>query len=117
MPKSYFTKVHSEFEKRRNVLYTELSQIPGVEISKPEGAFYTIVSLPVEDTEDFSRWLLTDFRYQNETVMLAPAQGFYTTPGMGRNQVRIAYVLGIEKLKKAIMILGHALKEYRPKLQ
>ena len=78
----------------------------------PEGAFYTVVSLPVDDAEDFCRWLLTDFRLDGETVMMAPAAGFYSTPGLGRNQVRMAYVLKKEDLAKALSILKAALETY-----
>ncbi len=81
-------------------------------IPKPEGAFYTIVGLPVSDSERFCRWLLTDFRDHNETVMLAPAAGFYATKGKGKNEVRIAYVLNIKELKRCIDLLRSALKVY-----
>jgi aspartate aminotransferase len=109
---SYFRAVHKEYQTRRNVLYEGLKSIPGVYLEKPEGAFYTIVKLPIKDSEDFCQWLLTDFRYKNETVMVAPAAGFYGTKGMGKNEVRIAYVLNVYDLKKAIEILRRALVEY-----
>lgn len=115
VPLSHFKKIKSEYEKRRDILYQGLKQIPGVFIPKPEGAFYTIVKLPVADSEDFCRWLLTDFRLNNETVMLAPAAGFYSTPGLGKNEVRIAYVLNCTKLKSTIKILETALNEYNKK--
>jgi len=110
--KSYFKKIHDEYQKRRDVLYNGLKKIKGVFLEKPEGAFYTIVKLPVVDAEDFCRWLLTDFRYKNETVMLAPAAGFYATPGLGKNEVRIAYVLNVDDLQRSIKILEKALVEY-----
>ncbi|MFA6533224.1 MAG: pyridoxal phosphate-dependent aminotransferase [Patescibacteria group bacterium] len=112
---SYFTSVHKEYQTRRDVLYKGLKSIPGVYLEKPEGAFYTIVKLPVKSSEDFCQWLLTDFRYKNETVMVAPAAGFYGTKGMGKNEVRIAYVLNCKDLEKAIEILRRALVEYNRK--
>lgn len=112
---SYFASVHKEYQTRRDVLYKGLMSIPGVYLEKPEGAFYTIVKLPVKDSEDFCQWLLTDFRYKNETVMVAPAAGFYGTKGKGKNEVRIAYVLNCKDLEKAIEILRRALVEYNRK--
>lgn len=109
---SYFKAVHQEYQTRRDVLYKGLKSIPGVYLEKPEGAFYTIVKLPVKDSEDFCQWLLTDFRHNNETVMVAPAAGFYGTKGMGKNEVRIAYVLNVQDLEKAIEILRLALVKY-----
>jgi len=109
---NYFREVKKEYQKRRDVLYSGLKKIKGVFLEKPEGAFYTIVRLPVKDSEDFCKWLLTDFRLNNETVMFAPAAGFYATPGLGKNEVRIAYVLNIHDLERSIEILERALKEY-----
>ena len=109
---SYFKAVHKEYQKRRDVLYQGLKSIPGVYLEKPEGAFYTIVKLPVKNSEDFCQWLLTDFKYKNETVMVAPAAGFYGTKGRGKDEVRIAYVLNCNDLEKAIEILRRALVEY-----
>lgn len=111
--KSYFKAVHKEYQTRRDVLYQGLKSIPGVYLEKPEGAFYTIVKLPVKDSEDFCQWLLTNFRYKNETVMVAPAAGFYGTRGRGKDEVRIAYVLNVQDLGKAIEILRRALVEYK----
>ncbi len=113
VPPSYFQEVHDEYEKRRDILYKGLKGIPGVTIPKPEGAFYTIVGLPVKDAEHFCKWLLTDFRDNNETVMLAPASGFYATPGKGKNEVRIAYVLNTKALSRCIDLLKIALNVYR----
>lgn len=110
---SYFKEVHKEYQTRRDVLYKGLKSIPGVYLEKPEGAFYTIVKLPVKDSEDFCQWLLTDFRHNNATVMVAPAAGFYGTPGLGKNEIRIAYVLKTELMEKAIEILRQALIEYK----
>ncbi len=109
---SYFRAVHREYQTRRDILYHGLKSIPGVYLEKPEGAFYTIVKLPVKSSEDFCQWLLTDYKYKNETVMIAPAAGFYGTKGRGKDEVRIAYVLNVEDLKKAIEILRRALVEY-----
>ena len=110
-PDSYFTEVHTEYTKRRNVAYAELKKIPGVTVPMPKGAFYMVVRLPVDDADDFAKWLLTDFRVDNETVMVAPASGFYATPGLGKNQIRIAYVLKEEDLVKAVNILKLGLEE------
>lgn len=112
VPASYLKKVHDEYQKRRDVLYKGLRKISGVTIPKPEGAFYAIVGLPVADSEDFCQWLLTDFRDQNETVMLAPASGFYATPGRGKNEVRIAYVINQMSLARCVDLLRKALKQY-----
>lgn len=113
VPASYFKKVHDEYENRRDVLYEGLVSIPGVVVPKPEGAFYAIVKLPIADSEDFCKWLLTSFRDNNETVMLAPASGFYATPGRGKNEVRIAYVLNIPSLKRSIELIKKALAVYK----
>ena len=109
---SYIESVQKEYENRRDVLYEGLKTIPGLIIPKPEGAFYTIVKLPVDDAEDFAKYLLTTFRDNNETVMVAPATGFYANPGKGKNEIRIAYVLNIESLKRSIEILKKALQSY-----
>jgi len=114
-PDSYFTEVHTEYTKRRNIAYNELKKIPGVTVPMPKGAFYMVVGLPVDDADDFAKWLLTDFRVDNETVMVAPASGFYATPGLGKNQIRIAYVLKEEDLVKAVNILKLGLEEYNKK--
>lgn len=113
VPDTYFTQVHDEYTKRRDVLYEGLKSIPGVVIPKPEGAFYTIVGLPVSDAEHFCQWLLTDFRDKNETVMIAPAAGFYATPGKGKNEVRIAYVLNTTAITRCVEILKSALAVYK----
>lgn len=109
---SYFKEVHKEYQTRRDVLYNGLKSIPGVFLEKPEGAFYTIVKLPVTDTEDFCQWLLSKFVHEKTTIMIAPAAGFYGTKGRGKNEVRIAYVLNTRDLEKAIEILRRALVEY-----
>lgn len=108
----YFEQVKKEYQRRRDVLYDGLSKIKGVFLEKPEGAFYSVVKLPVTDANDFCQWLLTKYRYKQSTVMLAPAAGFYASPGLGKDEVRIAYVLNVEDLKRSIEILTHALVEY-----
>jgi aspartate aminotransferase len=112
MGRSYFDPVQKEYQHRRDVLYEGLKDIPGIVIRKPQGAFYYIVRLPIEDTEHFVRWMLTDFHLDNETVMVAPAQGFYSTPGKGTDEVRIAYVLKEEDLERAITVFKAGLQEY-----
>ncbi len=111
-PKSYFDDVISEYVSRRDLLVDGLNQIPGVLCPKPKGAFYAIAELPVDNAENFAQWLLEEFDYNNETLMVAPAAGFYSTDGEGYNQVRIAYVLNLDSLKKAIKCLEEALKLY-----
>ncbi|HET8839144.1 MAG TPA: pyridoxal phosphate-dependent aminotransferase [Flavobacteriaceae bacterium] len=111
-PQNYFDKVIEEYVSRRNTLVAGLRNIPGVKVANPKGAFYCIAELPVEDADDFARWLLERFDYEGETVMVAPAAGFYSTPETGKNQVRIAYVLKEEDLVRAIEILQIALKKY-----
>jgi aspartate aminotransferase len=111
-PDDYFREVNREYTTRRNFMVDELNKIPGVYCPRPRGAFYTVVKLPVDDSDKFAQWLLEDFEYRNQTVMVAPASGFYSTPGLGKNEVRIAYVLKIEDLKNAIETLAEALKAY-----
>ena len=108
----YAKACFDEYKARRDFFIKGLNEIPGVYSPMPEGAFYTVASLPVADAEDFCRWLLTDFRLDGETVMMAPAAGFYSTPGLGKNQVRMAYVLKIEDLAKALKVLRAALEAY-----
>jgi aspartate aminotransferase len=111
-PDSYFDDVISEYVERRNVLVEELEKIEGVKVAKPKGAFYCIVELPVSDSDVFAQWLLEDFRLNNETIMVAPAAGFYSTEGLGKNQVRIAYVLNKADLRTSVAILKAALIQY-----
>ena len=111
-PQSYFDKVSAEYVSRRNLLIEGLNKIKGVICPKPKGAFYAIAQLPIDDADKFSQWLLQDFDLNGETVMLAPAAGFYSTPNKGTNQVRIAYVLNKKSLQKAIACLDAALKVY-----
>ena len=112
VPDSYFVNVNAEYTARRNYLVEALNKIPGVYCPKPKGAFYVVVRLPVDDSDKFAQWLLEEFEYKNQTVMIAPASGFYSTPGLGKNEVRIAYVLKIDDLKNAIAVLEEALKVY-----
>ena len=111
-PDSYFREVITEYVERRNVLVKELEKIEGVKVAIPNGAFYCIVELPVSDTDKFAQWMLETFRLDNKTIMVAPAAGFYSTTGLGKNQVRIAYVLNTEDLISSVAILKAALKEY-----
>jgi aspartate aminotransferase len=111
-PKSYFEDVINEYVARRDLLVDGLNKIDGVICPKPKGAFYAIAQLPVDNAEKFAQWLLEEFDYQNETLMVAPAAGFYSTEGEGNNQVRIAYVLNQDSLKRAIKCLEEALIQY-----
>ena len=112
-PQSYFDDVIEEYVDRRNILITELQKIEGVKVAKPKGAFYCIAELPIKNSDDFAQWLLEDFDVDGETIMVAPAGGFYSTPNVGLNQIRIAYVLKKESLIKAVNILKEALKVYK----
>lgn len=112
-PASYFEEVIGEYKDRRDLLIAELNKIPKVKVAVPGGAFYCIAELPVKNADAFAQWMLESFEYQNETVMVAPAAGFYSTPGQGLNQVRIAYVLKKEDLRKAVQILKVALESYQ----
>ncbi len=111
-PQKYFDDVKEEYVERRNTLITELQKIDGVKVATPKGAFYCVAELPIKDSNHFSKWLLEEFSYHNETVMVAPASGFYSTPGEGENQIRMAYVLNKKDLIKSVKILGEALKQY-----
>ncbi|RRO21844.1 pyridoxal phosphate-dependent aminotransferase [Flavobacteriaceae bacterium 14752] len=109
---SYFEDVNAEYTHRRNILVEGLKQIEGVKVAEPRGAFYCVAQLPVDDTEKFAQWLLEDFEDDGETIMVAPASGFYSTPNTGLNQIRLAYVLEDKALKRSINILEKALKQY-----
>jgi len=111
-PQSYFDQVKEEYIERRNTLIRELQKIKGVKVANPKGAFYCVAELPVKDSDHFAQWILEKFNYNNETVMIAPASGFYSTKGEGKNQVRIAYVLNKSNLIKAVHILAKALEKY-----
>lgn len=109
---SYFDKVKTEYIARRDYVIEALNKIPGVFCPKPSGAFYCIARLPIDNSDKFCQWLLEDFNYQSQTVMMAPATGFYSTPGAGTNEVRLAYVLNLTDLKNAMICLEEALKVY-----
>ena len=111
-PKSYFTEVIDEYVNRRDLLIEGLNKIDGITCPKPSGAFYCIAQLPINDADKFAKWLLEEFSWNNKTVMVAPAQGFYSTPEIGKQQIRIAYVLNVEELQNAITIIEEALKIY-----
>ena len=111
-PQEYMDQVYEEYLQRRNFLIDGLNKIQGVYTPTPMGAFYTMVRLPVDDAEKFCEWCLTDFSYEGQTIMMAPGSGFYSTPGAGRDEVRLAYVLNKEDLAKALVVLERALEEY-----
>ena len=111
-PLSYFDEVVTEYVERRDTMVDGLNAIDGVFCPKPSGAFYCVAKFPVDSTEKFCQWLLESFDYNGETVMMAPASGFYATPGLGEQEARIAYVVNTEDLKKAVKILEEALKVY-----
>ena len=111
-PSSYFTEVNNEYKNRRDVLYNELIKVKGVICKKPAGAFYIVAKLPIENAEDFVIWMLTDFNKDGETVMACPAEDFYATPGLGRDEIRLAYVLKEDDLHKAAIILKEGLEKY-----
>ncbi len=109
----FFGPLISEYKKRRDLVYAELQKIPGIVCVKPQGAFYIVAKLPIENAEDFVIWLLDNFQINNETVMAAPAEGFYSTPGLGRNELRLAYILNEEDLAKAMHIFRQGFEEYK----
>lgn len=111
-PSSYFTEVNNEYKNRRDVLYNELIKVKGVICKKPAGAFYIVAKLPIENAEDFVIWMLTDFNKDGETVMACPAEDFYATPGLGRDEIILAYVLKEDDLHKAAIILKEGLEKY-----
>lgn len=115
LKKDYFDENRAIYEKRRDVIYEGLLKIDGVKVTKPEGAFYVMVTLPVDDSEKFAIWMLEHFDYEGETVMLTPAQGFYKTPDAGKQQVRISYCIEEEKIRKSLKILEEGLKKYNSK--
>lgn len=116
-PQSYFDNVVSEYVQRRNIMVDGLNNIPGVFCPKPKGAFYCVAQFPVDDAEKFCQWLLEDFSFEGQTVMMAPANGFYSTKGAGKQEVRIAYVLNQDSLKKAVRCLEEALNVYPGRTQ
>lgn len=111
-PRTYTDQLAEVYRRRRDVIYSALTEIPGVKVHRPEGAFYVFAVLPIDDGERFARWLLTDFRLDGETVMIAPGDGFYLTPGLGKQEVRFACVLEEAACERAMMILKEALRVY-----
>ena len=111
-PEIYFEEINKKYIQRRNLLISELRKIKGLKVASPKGAFYCIVELPIKDANQFAQWMLEKFNVNNETIMVAPAEGFYSTKGLGKNQIRIAYVLKEEDLKKSVTILKKALDKY-----
>ncbi len=112
LPENYFDEPKAEYLSRRNLLVSRLNKMPGVFCPNPSGAFYAIAKLPIDDCDKFCQWLLEIFSYKNQTLMLAPASGFYSTPGLGKNEVRLAYVLNLESINAAMDCLEKALEEY-----
>ena len=108
----YYETVRTEYQSRRDMIFEELQKLPDVFLRKPEGAFYVVARLPVEDSDDLARFLLEEFSFEGETVMVAPAAGFYSTPGLGADEIRMAYVLNCDHLRRSIRILGEGLKAY-----
>jgi len=115
LPVDYFDGTKAEYKLRRDTLVKRLNQIPGVFCPKPGGAFYAMAKLPVDDAEKFCQWILESFSYEGQTVMMAPGNGFYVTPGLGLNEVRLAYVLNVDAINKAMDCLAKALEEYNKK--
>ena len=111
-PEIYFEEINKKYIQRRDLLISELRKIKGLKVASPKGAFYCIVELPIKDANEFAQWMLEKFNVNNETIMVAPAEGFYSTKGLGKNQIRIAYVLKEEDLKKSVTILKKALDKY-----
>lgn len=111
-PDSYFVEVKKEYLARRNAIVEGINNIDGAYCPNPAGAFYVVARLPIDDSDKFCQWLLEDFSYENQTVMFAPASGFYSTPGKGKDEVRISYVLNVDDLKKSVTVLDEALKVY-----
>jgi len=111
-PDEYFEHVKSEYSNRRDTIVSALNKMEGVYCSNPRGAFYVMAQLPIDDSDKFCRWMLEEFSYQGQTVMMAPATGFYTTKGAGLKEVRLAYVLNVEDIKKAMVCLEEGLRAY-----
>jgi aspartate aminotransferase len=113
--KKYYAPTIKVYAKRRDVIYSSLKKIPGIEVHKPEGAFYIIIGLPIKDSDHFAKWLLTDYRYNNTTICVAPAAGFYQTKGRGLNEIRLSYVVDVKVIEESVEILKRALVEYKKK--
>lgn len=117
MGSDYFSAVRDEYHKRRDTCMEGLSKIPGVVCECPKGAFYIMAKLPVDDTDKFQTWLLEEFQDNGETIMFAPGEGFYGTPGKGRDEVRLAYILKQEDLRRAMEVLAHGIEAYNARKQ
>jgi aspartate aminotransferase len=113
MDPSYFAPILEEYQRRRDTVMAGLAKAPGVVCEVPTGAFYVIAKLPIKNAERFAQWLLTDFIHEKSTVLVAPAAGFYVTPGLGLNEIRISYVLEVEKLEKAMTALAVAINQFK----
>ena len=113
LDENYVMNIKNEYRRRRDLVFSELEEIDGVVCVKPEGAFYIVAKLPIDNAEDFTKWMLEEYSVNNETVMFAPVTGFYVTPNMGLNEVRLAYVLKEEDLKKAMAIFKSGLAAYK----
>ena len=113
----YFAEARDEYRRRRDTIYEGLRKIPGVVCAKPQGAFYVMAKLPVDDVEKFQTWLLTEFSDHNETIMFAPGDGFYSTPGKGMQEVRMAYVINQQDLKRSTELLALALQQYPGRIE
>ena len=111
-PDEYFKEVREEYIRRRDYMVSRLNNMPGVYSPLPMGAFYTVAEIPVANAEDFAKWMLTEFRYEGQTTMVTPAASFYKTPGKGTNHIRVAYVLEIPELEKALDVLEKGLSAY-----
>ncbi len=116
LPENYFDDTRAEYKLRRDTIVKRLNEMPGVFCPNPGGAFYAMARLPIDDSDKFCQWLLEDFTHEGQTIMLAPATGFYSTPGLGKNEVRLAYVLNIDDINKAMDCLELALKAYPGKV-
>ncbi|HPR62607.1 MAG TPA: pyridoxal phosphate-dependent aminotransferase [Thermoanaerobaculia bacterium] len=113
MDPAYFDPIREEYQRRRDAMYEACQSIEGLVLKKPRGAFYMLAKLPIPDADDFARWLLTDYDLNHETVMVAPGNGFYATPGLGEDEIRLAYVLNVESIRRAMKVLEEGLKQYR----
>ena len=117
LPDNYFEDARKEYNNRRKIMFEELTKMDGVVMQEPEGAFYVLAKLPVKNAEEFAIWLLKDFNLDGETVMFAPAEGFYATAGLGKDEVRMSYALDTKDIKRAMEILKEGLTKYRKEVE
>ena len=117
LPDNYFEDARKEYNNRRKIMFEELTKMDGVVMQEPEGAFYVLAKLPVKNAEEFIIWMLKDFNLDGETVMFAPAEGFYATPGLGKDEVRMSYALDTKDIKRAMEILKEGLTKYRKEVE